>query len=56
MQIAARTCLRFELGIAVANAVSSVKEIADVIVDSNNDDRVAKYIEKKIFRIEKPDK
>jgi 5-amino-6-(5-phospho-D-ribitylamino)uracil phosphatase len=37
------------LGIAVANAVSAVKEIANVIVDSNNEDGVAKYIEKEIL-------
>ena len=33
-------------GIAVANAIPSVKEIADEITDSNDEDGVAKYLEK----------
>jgi 5-amino-6-(5-phospho-D-ribitylamino)uracil phosphatase len=36
-------------GIAVANAVSGVKQIANEITDSNNEDGVAKYIEKYIL-------
>ena len=33
-------------GVAVANAIPMIKEIADAITESNNDDGVAKYIEK----------
>jgi len=33
-------------GIAVANAIPMIREIADDITESNNDDGVAKYIEK----------
>lgn len=36
-------------GIAVSNAVLSVREIADEIIGSNNEDGVAKYIEEKIL-------
>lgn len=34
-------------GIAVANAIPSVKEIANEITESNDDDGVAKYLERK---------
>ncbi len=33
-------------GVAVANAILKIKEIADAVTESNNDDGVAKYIEK----------
>lgn len=36
-------------GVAVENAVPSVKEIADFICESNDNDGVAKYIEKNIL-------
>lgn len=35
-------------GVAVANAIPKIKEIADAITESNNEDGVAKYIEKVI--------
>lgn len=36
-------------GIAVSNAVDEVKKIADYITESNDDDGVAKFIEKNLF-------
>lgn len=38
------------LGVAMANAVDNVKRVADYITDSNNEDGVAKVIEKFILR------
>lgn len=35
-------------GIAVANAIPMIKEVADDITESNNDDGVARYIEKRV--------
>ena len=36
-------------GIAVSNAILEVKNIADEVTLSNNEDGVAKYIEKNLF-------
>jgi len=36
-------------GVAMQNAIPQVKEIADVITKTNNDDGVAKYIEENIL-------
>jgi hydroxymethylpyrimidine pyrophosphatase-like HAD family hydrolase len=38
------------LGVAVSNAIPAVLEAADCIADSNDDDGVARYIEKNILR------
>ena len=38
-------------GVAVANAISMIKEIADDVAERNDEDGVAKYIEKAIKRI-----
>ena len=35
-------------GVAVANAIPNIKEIADEIALSNDEDGVAKYIEKEL--------
>ena len=37
-------------GIAMENAISQVKEIADEITLSNNDDGVAKFLEKFLLK------
>lgn len=37
------------LGIAVSNAIPSVLEVADRVIDSNDSDSVAKYIEENIL-------
>ena len=37
------------IGVAVANAIEEVKEAADVIVESNDEDGVAKWIEREIL-------
>ena len=36
---------RCGIGVAVSNAIDAVKEVADYICDSNDDDGVAKWIE-----------
>ena len=36
-------------GIAVSNAILEVKNIADEVTLTNNEDGVAKYIEKNLF-------
>ena len=41
-----RTC---GLGVAVANAIPSVKEVADAITGSNDEDGVAAYLEQMIY-------
>ena len=38
-------------GIAVSNAIEEVLNIADYITDNNDEDGVAKFIEKNIFLI-----
>jgi hydroxymethylpyrimidine pyrophosphatase-like HAD family hydrolase len=38
------------IGVAMANAISRVKEIADVVTDSNEEDGVAKVVEKYVLR------
>lgn len=38
------------LGVAVANAIPSVLKVADQIIDSNDSDGVAKFIEKNIIK------
>lgn len=38
------------LGVAVANAINEVKAAADHITESNDDDGVAKFIEKMILK------
>lgn len=38
------------LGVAVSNAIPAVLEAADCVTDSNDDDGVARYIEKDILR------
>ena len=40
------------IGVAMGNALQEVKEVADVITSSNNDDGVAEYIEKCILAID----
>jgi len=35
--------------VAVANAIDEVKQVADYITESNNDDGVAKFLEKMIL-------
>lgn len=40
------------LGIAMANAMEETKALADYITDSNNDDGVAKAIEKFVLEAE----
>lgn len=40
------------LGVAMENSAPYIKEIADVVTSSNNDDGVAKIIEEKILNIE----
>ncbi len=37
------------IGVAVANAIEEVKEAADVVVESNDEDGVAKWIEREIL-------
>lgn len=37
------------VGVAVANAIETVKNVADVIVESNDEDGVAKWIEREIL-------
>lgn len=37
-------------GVAVANAITAVKEAADEVVESNDEDGVAKWIERRIFQ------
>ena len=45
--------IRFaELGVAMANAEPEVREAADFVTDSNNDDGVAKAVERFIFNME----
>lgn len=41
------------LGVAMGNAISEVKQIADVVTDTNNNDGVAKYIQKFILQSSK---
>ena len=36
-------------GVAVANAINVVKEAADVVVESNDEDGVAKWIERSLL-------
>ena len=36
-------------GVAVANAIPMIKEIADDVAGSNDEDGVAKYIEKELI-------
>lgn len=38
------------LGVAVSNAIQNVKNVADYIIESNEDDGVCKFIEKNIFK------
>lgn len=42
------------VGAAVSNAISSVLDVADIIVDSNDEDGVAKYIDSHILNERKP--
>ena len=37
------------VGVAVSNAISSVLDVADIVVDSNDEDGVAKYIDSHIL-------
>ena len=37
------------IGVAVANAIDAVKAVADVVVESNDEDGVAQYIEREIL-------
>ena len=37
------------VGVAVANAIDAVKAVADVVVESNDEDGVAQYIEREIL-------
>lgn len=37
------------LGVAVANAIESVKEVADVIIKSNDEDGVAEFLKEKVI-------
>jgi len=37
------------IGIAVSNAIEEVRAVADYITDSNDDDGVAKFIERMIL-------
>lgn len=38
------------IGVAVANAIKEVKEIADLIIDSNENDGVARYINSEVIK------
>ena len=41
-------CIRYcGLGAAVSNAIESVREIADIVIESNDDDGVAKFMKNK---------
>ena len=42
------------LGVAVSNAISSVLDAADIVVDTNDEDGVAKYIDSHILNERKP--
>jgi len=37
------------IGVAVANAIEAVKEAADVVVENNDEDGVAKWIERELL-------
>jgi len=37
------------IGVAMENAVDEVKQVADYVTDSNNEDGIAKVVEKFVF-------
>lgn len=41
--------MRSGFGVAVSNAIEEVKEIADCIIDSNENDGMAKYINETVL-------
>ena len=39
------------LGVAMGNAIAEVKEIADVVIGTNDDDGIAKYLENDVLEL-----
>ena len=39
------------LGVAMGNAIAEVKEIADVVIGTNDDDGIAKYLENEVLEL-----